>query len=272
MAKETQKRNIKKVAEGQIEKKIEEKIVRSEEETKVTSNLIISSIPFIISAILWILLWIIPNGPAVVDPWYKAVKLVDSASKIQDNKIRYGILEEGGNQLRDLTLKHPYHARVHFFLGYYYFVSQKWDSALTSLKESARIDSGATINAVWPDAHDLIAKSALNKALVFIQQNQFKQAKEILLDAYDYYPKHPILNKFLGSVNFNLGEYELALRYSMISFSGNPKDSEVANLIGTLYKMKNDLVNASAYYRKAVELDPNNQTVLHNLNSLNLTK
>lgn len=272
MAKSIQNKKVKKVAEKQTENKIDEKIDERAVGTKVTTKVVIASLPFVITAIVWILIWIIPKGPVVVDPWYQAVKLVDSSNKVSEANLKIKLREEGGDMLKDLIKKYPFHARVQFFLGYYYFVCQKWDSALVPLKEAARIDSGASINAVWPDAHDLIAKAALNKALVMINNQQFAQAKDVLLDAYPYYPNNPFLNKFLGSVYFNLKEDENALRYSLVSFNGNPKDSEVANLIGVLYKTKGDMMNATSYFKRALELNPNNVMAKNNLNSLSVTQ
>ena len=55
----------------------------------------------------------------------------------------------------------------------------------------------------------------------------------------------------------------------MISFNGNPKDSEVANLIGLCYKAQGDTNNAIAYFRKAVQLNPKNSQANVNLKMLN---
>lgn len=239
-------------------------------ELRNKSNRFFISIPFIIAIIIWLLIWIVPKGAPVVDPWYKAVQLVDSAAnKTQDPKIKQILFNEGGNQLKELVKKHPYHARVHFFLGFYYFTTQNWDSALVELKEAAKIDSGSILNSVWPDAYDLIAKTCINKSVLYTQTGQLIEAKKILLEGYKYAPNQPLLNRFLGNVYYNLKDYENAFRHLMISFSGNPNDDITANLLGILYNMKGDINNAKTYFNRALQINPNNQAAKTNLINLN---
>lgn len=234
------------------------------------SNIFFISIPFAIALIIWLFIWIVPKGSPVIDPWYKAIQLVDSAAnRTQNPKIKQKLFDESGQQLRDLVKKHPYHARVHFFLGYYYFVTQNWDSALIELKEAARIDSGSILNSVWPDAHDLIAKTCINKSVFYTQSGQFNDAKAILLEGYKYAPKQALINRFLGNIYYNLKDYENAMKHLMISFSVNPNDDITANLLGILYNMKGDFNNARAYFNKALQINPNNQSAKVNLNNLN---
>ncbi|MFC2130425.1 tetratricopeptide repeat protein [Bacteroidota bacterium] len=229
-----------------------------------------AAIPFALAFLVYALIWIVKPGEPVVDPWFKAIKLVDSSKRVDDPVQRTKLMNEGGNELRRLVELHPYHARVRFFLGYYYFVKQDWDSSLFELKEAARLDSGSTINSIWPNAHELIIKAAINKSLLFRNTGNLQRAKDILLDASPYHPNNPMLNKHIGSVYFDMKEYDNAQRHFMISFNGNPKDADIANLIGVIYKMRGDVNNASAYFRRALQLNPNHAGAKVNLESLGI--
>lgn len=229
---------------------------------------LIAAIPFGIAIIIYALIWIIKPGEPVVDPWFAAVKLVDSSNRVQDPAIKAKLMNEGGNELRRLVKLHPYHARVHYYLGYYFFLKQDWDSSMIELKEASRIDSGSTINSIWPNAHDLIVKTSVNQSLIYRNAGNPAKAKEILLEAYPYYPNHPLLNKHLGSVCYDTQDFEGALRYFTVSLNGEPKDYDVSNMIGVLFKMKGDLNNAAAYFNKTLQLNPNHAGARMNLESL----
>ncbi|MFH1051742.1 MAG: tetratricopeptide repeat protein [bacterium] len=229
----------------------------------------LAAIPFVLAILIYACIWLFEPGEPVVDPWFAAVKLVDSSQKATDPTLKQNLLNEGGNELRHLVKIHPYHARVRFFLGYYYFVTQNWDSSLSELKEAARLDSGSTINSVWPNAHDLISKAAINKSVLSMNQGKLQEAKQLLLDAYPYYPQNPLLNKYIGNVYFNLGEYENAFRHFSVSLQGNQNDADVANMLGVLYKMKGDMNNAKAYFQRALQINPNHQGAKTNLSGIN---
>jgi tetratricopeptide (TPR) repeat protein len=229
----------------------------------------IASMPFVIALLIYISIWVFEPGEPVLDPWNAAIRLVDSSQKVNDINLKKDLLNKGGNELRYLALKHPYHARVRFYLGYYFFITQNWDSSMIELKEAARLDSGSTINSIWPNAHDLITKVAINKSIIYLNNGKLQEAKNTLLDAYQYYPSNPLLNKYLGNLYFNLGDYDGAFRYLSISVQGEPNDADVINMLGVLYKMKGDLNNAKAYFQKALQINPNHPQAKVNLGNIN---
>ncbi len=229
----------------------------------------LAAIPFGLAFIIYACIWLFEPGEPVSDPWFAAVKLVDSSQKVTDPTLKQKLLNDGGYELRHLVKIHPYHARVRFFLGYYYFVTQNWDSSLSELKEAARLDSGSTINSVWPNAHDLITKVAINKSVFAMNSGNLIEAKLLLLDAYPYYPSNPLLNKYIGNVYYNLGEYENAFRHFSVSFQGNQNDADVVNMLGVLYKMKGDMNNATAHFQRALQINPEHPGAKVNLSSIN---
>lgn len=223
-------------------------------------------IPFAIAALFFASIWIFkPAGP-VIDPWYAAVKLVDSSNKVQNPQIKKNILDEGGRQLKELVKEYPFHGRIHFFLGYYYFTKRQWDSALTELKISAKMDSGATINAFWPQAHDLIIKSSINMSIVSANQNKIQESEQYLLSAIPYNPNDPLLNKFLGSFYLNHSQIDKALIYYLKSLNANPKDAQVSNNIGLIYMQRKQIETAIPYFKRALSLNPNLAVAKDNLN------
>ncbi len=227
-----------------------------------------AALPFIVAALVYWWIWIVPTGEKVKDPWYAAVHLVDSARKTNNPKLKTELLNKGGNELKRLVAEHPYHARIHFFLGYYYFAKKNWDSALVKLKKAAKMDSGATINPVWHQANELIVKAAVNKSLALRNQNKPQEALNVLLNASKYGQNNPVLNKFIGDAYFRKGEYDLALKYFLHSYKFNQKDADLCNMIGVLYKYRNDLNRAASFFKTALRLNTNHKAAKQNLSSL----
>src|SRR5262245_19660388 len=71
-------------------------------------------------------------GPPVSlnDPWWDASELLNSSSTITDPAQRNATIEKAGTELKRLTEQHPYHARIHYMLSYYYLHTGQLDPAI----------------------------------------------------------------------------------------------------------------------------------------------
>lgn len=187
-------------------------------------------LPFAIAVIIFIWIWTKP-GDEVVDPWYKAALKVDSSRKTFDPSLKVKLLNEGGDELRELIKKYPYHARVHYLLGFYYMTAQKLDSAITEFRTTIKMDSGATINPVAPDAARSLVSIVINKSNLLIQKHDYKNALETLGLAGDFAASSP----------------------------------DILNQYGYIYHSQGMLDSAISFYDKVLKLDPNYNPALKNM-------
>lgn len=224
---------------------------------------LLALIPFAVAVIIYTLVWT-KVETVVQDPWYEAIMMVDSSQRVKDPQLKQQLMDKGGNKLRQLVIQHPYHARVHFFLGYYYFLAGNWDSTIIQQKEAYRIDSGSTINSVWPDAINILSNATMNKANTYLSKGQVASAKHTLLESLRYTAGNPFTNKMLGNIYLNLNATDSALYYYNISTSLQP-DADVLNNMGVVYLTKKDYKNAVPFLLKALELKPDNKSAKANL-------
>lgn len=234
------------------------------------SKKLVSAIPYAVAVIIFLLVWT-ENKTEVIDPWYAAVRLVDSSNRVTDPDEKLRILEEGGSQLRELVAEHPYHARVHFFYGYYFLTSQKWDSAIAEFAEAVRIDTLSTVNPVWFDAVNMLAVASLNKANGYLQNSKIDEAMNALQFAKLYSPNHRDVNHNIAVIFHNTGRLDSAVVYYEQALSADPNDQQIReNLSNAYFVMANRAMQernfklAAPLYQRAVELNPNNISIIQN--------
>jgi Flp pilus assembly protein TadD len=232
-------------------------------EFNLKNKKLLAAIPFLVAVIIYAFIWTKPDV-VVQDPWYEAIMMVDSSQRVQSPELKKELMDKGGNMLRQLVIQHPYHARVHFFLGYYYMLSGNMDSTIIQQREAFRIDSGSTINSVWPDASNILANAVLNKASLMLNKNDLSSAKSLILENLHYASNNPNINKTLGNIYLGMNRSDSALYYYNISVSVQP-DADVLNNMGVVYLSMSDFKNAIPFLQKALELKPDNKNARMNL-------
>ncbi|MBM2814536.1 MAG: hypothetical protein HW421_1298 [Ignavibacteria bacterium] len=228
-------------------------------------------IPYFIGIIIFFTIWTEP-GVVVMDPWFRAVKLVDSSRRVQDPAEKSRLLETGGNQLRELIAKYPKHARVHFLLGYYYITAQKFDSAMIHEKIAIQLDSGSTINPVWLDAQNHLALCVANLNNDYLKKGQYGLALKLLSECKPYISQNFEFYNQCALVYHNLGVFDSAEVYYDRSLRINPEQEHIKkNFSNILYSkgnndlMKNNIDEAIDSFNKAGALNPANPDIFSNL-------
>ena len=196
---------------------------------KWTNAKILALLPLLIFIVAFVFLSV-DYKVQVVDPWYKAVQLVDSSRNVTDAIIKEQLIEKGGNQLKELAFKFK-HPKVQFFLGYYYYQKQQWDSSLYYSRAAFKADSGSYMNPVWQDALKFYIYSAINKSANEINKNDLNGALATLLE----------IEHLAGD------------------------NADVFNNIGMIYSRQNKLIDAAKYFQKAYEINPKLPSVKNNL-------
>ncbi|MDH5257969.1 MAG: hypothetical protein OEX07_08165 [Gammaproteobacteria bacterium] len=65
--------------------------------------------------------------------------------------------------------------------------------------------------------------------------------------------------------HFNHGDIENAMKYAINATEINPEEERALNLIGVIYKQKNDLIRAARYFESAILADNKNPNYYYNL-------
>ncbi len=228
-------------------------------------------LPFAAAVIFFLLIWTEPKTE-VRDPWYEAAYLIDSAKKVNDPQLKQKLLDKGGSQLQDLVKKHPYHARVHFLLGYYYLSVGKWDSAIARQKQAYKMDSGSTINPVYHDAKRQLILAVINKSNEYAKQGDFQKALETLNTAKEYDPHSAQLRTQYGVIFHRQGKLNKARNYYEKALQYNKNHRPAIQNLGLLYfqlgnnrLMQNNYTEAINLYNKSVSMQYNKPQLFNNL-------
>ena len=219
---------------------------------------------FIAAICIYLYAWTDVGDP-VVDPWFAAVQLVDSSRKVDDPQLKHQLLERGGDELRYLTAKFPYHARVHFLLGYYYSTAAKWDSSIAEYKEAIRIGAGGYVNQVEFIAMDYLTNAAISWANELLQKRDFAQARKTIDEALVYKPKEAALNSMKGIIYHNLGQLDSAIACYSVSLEANPQNPDIHFNRAVAYLNKGQFQLAKADFQKTLEQNPNHEGARKNL-------
>lgn len=220
------------------------------------------------------------------DPWYEAINLVmDSSNKVAKPAVKEKLIEEGGDKLRELLQEHPYHARIHFFMGLYYARKMEWDSAIACQKKAIFLGSGGYVNNVEYDAHFELIRALFNKGNAFAKAKQVDSA----IVCYDMIMAEvkkarktkrivDISKKVVNNITFaNIqkgnaygkeGKHDIAIEYYNKALKYSPKRPDVYNHLGISYINKNDINKAKEMFNKALKLSPNDEVAKKNLINL----
>jgi tetratricopeptide (TPR) repeat protein len=132
----------------------------------------------------------------------------------------------------------------------------KWFNAslqVDSNFEGALVNSGALYQTVGnPDKAEYFYKKVLK-----INPNDADTKQDLFIMYYN-----------AGKAAFDKNDYPDALKEFMLANSYNPQSDEVTGYMGAIYQANHDFAKAEEYYRKSLEINPNNLSVRSNLQAL----
>ncbi|MFI5133710.1 MAG: tetratricopeptide repeat protein [Chitinophagales bacterium] len=155
--------------------------------------------------------------------------------------------------------KHPYHARVHYLYGFYWFARTNWDSAISQEKEAIRIGAGGVVNQVEYKAQDMLNSALGNKVMPLINTANYKEAFEELKKAETPNLFNPDLDSYKGIIYSRQGNPDSALSCFHRFKESNPKDVNNLTNIAISYNQKSMRDSARIYINQALKLEPNNE-------------
>jgi len=217
--------------------------------------------------LIYLYLWF---GPAVTvtDPWSDDAELLDSATKMTDPAQRSAAFEKAGTDLKRLIAEHPYHARVHYYLSFYYLSTRQLDGAIASAKEAIRLGSGGMVNQVDGDARELLVEATLQKAQPLLASQNFNGAYQVLHDSYASADRDKRLLLALGNVCRSKNDNDCAIEYFEAALKVDPGNAEIYMALGDTAKSQGRVAKAIEYLEKAVALDPKSSNAQNALAAL----
>jgi len=218
----------------------------------------INMIPLGIVLLVFIILWFKPYKFKLVDPWYEGMVLMDSASKATDIVQRNLLFDQAGKSLAEQVQKHPYHARVHYLYGAYWYNRQNWDSAIFQGKEAIRLGAGGLVNQIEFEAQKLLNAALVYKVMPLINSGNYNEAAGVLENAKTPNMVNPVIDKYRGIIYSRQGNPDSALACFLGYGASNPNDVDNLTNIGIIYAQKNRRDSAMIYINRALKLDPNN--------------
>jgi tetratricopeptide (TPR) repeat protein len=239
------------------EKAIAEKI----SVTKTRSVLPVSYrhfLPLGFALFVFFIIWFKPFNVNLKDPWYVGAMYIDSARKEIDTNQRKILLGKAGKILSEQVQKHPYHARVHYLYGFYWYDRQNWDSSIFHEKEAIRLGAGGVVNQVEYNAQDILNTALGNKVTALINSGKINEAADVVEYAKTPQMFNPGIDKYRGIIYSRLGNSDSALFCFLRYKATNPNDANNLANIAISYNQKNMRDSAVVYINEALKLDPAN--------------
>ena len=230
-------------------------------------------IPLFIALAIFGFVWIDVDVD-LKDPWYRAASKIQKSNTIKDKTEKIEMIEEGGQELRELVAKHPYHARVHYLLGYYYVQSQKWDSAITELKIAIEKGKGGIVNQVDLEAQKMLRAPILNRTNKYLNSKQIYKARASNDEGIALSPNEPLFWLQGGMIHEQLGQTDSAMYYYEKSFNFNPNNEDTKKRLvqiyfnyGNHFFAQKQYQVALNFYQKTIKIKPNNPDFNNNVGS-----
>jgi len=215
-------------------------------------------LPLCFALFVFMIIWLNPFNVNVKDAWYEGAILLDSARKEIDTNQRRVLLGEAGKILTQQVQKHPYHARVHYLYGFYWYDRQNWDSSIFHEKEAIRLGAGGTVNQIEYNAQEILNTALGNKVTALLNSGQLKEAADAVEYAKTPEMFNPGIDKYRGIIYSRLGNADSALFCFLRYKQTNPNDANNLANIAISYNQKNMRDSALVYINQALKLDPTN--------------
>lgn len=132
-------------------------------------------------------------------------------------------------------------------------------------KPTVHIDGEVAVIEV-PD--DLIQRDEkqYNKAVLLSEKGKYREAQSILKKLIESTPTVSEYNRLYGQILSATGQHQEALKYLNNAIKWDYSNKWAFIMIGNIYgRFLNDLDKALNYYKRALDIDPNNNILLNNI-------
>jgi tetratricopeptide (TPR) repeat protein len=200
-------------------------------------------------------LWFAPHVD-FDEPWNEGMTLVNASRKAASPAERKSMLDRAGALLKEQVRLHPYHARLHFFLGYYYDDAGEYDKAIAEAKEAIRLGAGSTFNPVEPKAREQLVHASVKRVEPLIAAKDYAGARRILDESFAVYPSSKQLLTALANLDLREQAWDAArARFEKLA-ELDPKDDETWYILGHVAASQKRPADAIAFLEKSLALNP----------------
>jgi tetratricopeptide (TPR) repeat protein len=211
---------------------------------------------------------ILPSRPSN-DKWTHSFQVLDSVTKVKDEKIKAKLIEEGGKEILSIYHEHPYHARIQMVVGYYYFLVGNMDSVIYHTTKSLEQGSGGVVNSMEQPAQELLANATINKGFNLLAKGDTLAAFKLYASTARFTPNNPTINKNLGVFYLNQNKPDAALFHYYLVLKNQQRDPEAMLGLARCYLKRGNIDSVRYYANQVLISNPNNQDAQ---NFLNFTK
>jgi tetratricopeptide (TPR) repeat protein len=154
-----------------------------------------------------------------------------------------------------LAATHPKEAKSHAIRGDLYNLDNQIDTALASYLRSLELQKD--VFNVWQQVF-----------FIYNQKRDWKKLKEITTYSLEYFPNQAISFLFKGLAEYQLKEYEQALKSyakgEKLSGDNDKLRAQLLSSMGDVFHILKQHEQSDSCFEKALKLDPDNATVLNN--------
>jgi hypothetical protein len=220
-----------------------------------------------LSGIIFILfIWTGLYNPKVVDDWYRGIILVDSATNASDSIVKQGLMDRGGQILRQQNKLHPYHARVWYLLGHYYLVNRNWDSCIYAEKKAIELGAGGVVNNVEYMAADHLCYAVDQKIR---KMHNLDSSIRVINNATTANFENNTLDKIKGFTFYNYNQRDSCTFYLERFNSKVKNDFDVLSFLAFSYSGKGMKDKALFYAMEAKKIKTDNANINNLITMLN---
>ncbi|MCS6935419.1 MAG: tetratricopeptide repeat protein, partial [Chitinophagales bacterium] len=154
-----------------------------------------------------------------------------------------------------LTRVHPDDAKAHAMKGDLYYMNEQDDKALAAYLRALELNKDVV--QVWQ-----------NVILIYNSKRDWNKSLQMATEAIELFPNHAILYLFKGGAEFQLKQYEKALKSFLkgekMSNDNTKLRAQFLSNLGDVYHNLNRHAESDSAYEKSLKLDGDNPYVLNN--------
>lgn len=195
----------------------------------------------------------------------KSMSVIDKVYSISDYRMNYiyglclqrtGKLEEATDYYNRALKIAPEDISLLSSLGLIYNTMKKYDKSDEAYEKALKID---------PENALVLNNYAYNLS---VRGANLVKALDMIRKAVQKEPKNANFLDTMGWVYYMLGEYDLAEKYILESLALNASSAVVQEHLGDVYKSMKQTEKAKIQYKKALELNPTNESIKQKLENL----
>jgi tetratricopeptide (TPR) repeat protein len=174
-------------------------------------------------------------------------------------------MNEGGNlyiaalMFAECIKRSPRNDEAHYLLGIVRGKQGRHQEALDEFEKSIEINPN----------HNFALSGMADE---YIDMGNFGMALEALKKLFNINSNFENIHYKLGEAYYLLNELDHSIRELILASEMNPKDPEIYNLIGTVYRSMGDTEMATSAYQSVLDIDPENSTAKFNLSTIYYNK